>query len=74
MDALRLELAIRLLLLTAVITQHVRHNRALQQDVLAITTVTGSVPWVADEMRRTFGAPSKTRELKRQAAGEKLLA
>jgi KUP system potassium uptake protein len=34
-----------------VLVWHVRHNRALQQHVLAITTVTESVPWIADEMR-----------------------
>ena len=36
-----------------VLVWHVRHNRALQQHVLAITTVTESVPWIADEMRAT---------------------
>jgi KUP system potassium uptake protein len=34
-----------------VLVWHVRHNRALQQHVLAVTTVTESVPWIADEMR-----------------------
>jgi KUP system potassium uptake protein len=34
-----------------VLVWHVRHNRALQQHVLAITTLTESVPWIADEMR-----------------------
>jgi KUP system potassium uptake protein len=37
-----------------VLVWHVRHNRALQQHVLAITTVTESVPWIADEKRVTF--------------------
>jgi KUP system potassium uptake protein len=32
---------------------HVRHNRALQRHVLAITTLTESVPWIADEKRAT---------------------
>ena len=32
---------------------HVRHNRALQQHVLAITTVTEPVPWIADAGRAT---------------------
>ena len=36
-----------------VLVWHVRHNRALQQHVLAITAVTESVPWMADEMRVT---------------------
>jgi KUP system potassium uptake protein len=36
-----------------VLVWHVRHNRALQQHVLAITTLTESVPWTADEMRVT---------------------
>jgi KUP system potassium uptake protein len=36
-----------------VLVWHVRHNRALQQHVLAITTLTESVPWIADEMRVT---------------------
>ena len=36
-----------------VLVWHVRHNRALQQHVLAITTVTESVPSIADEMRAT---------------------
>jgi KUP system potassium uptake protein len=37
-----------------VLVWHVRHNRALQQHVLAITNVTESVPWMADEKRVTF--------------------
>jgi KUP system potassium uptake protein len=37
-----------------VLVWHVRHNRALQQHMLAITTVTESVPWIADEKRVTF--------------------
>jgi KUP system potassium uptake protein len=37
-----------------VLVWHVRHNRALQQHVLAITTVTESVPWIANEKRVTF--------------------
>jgi KUP system potassium uptake protein len=36
-----------------VLVWHVRHNRALQQHVLAITTVTESVPWISDERRVT---------------------
>jgi KUP system potassium uptake protein len=32
---------------------HVRHNRALQEHVLAITTQIASVPWIADEKRAT---------------------
>jgi KUP system potassium uptake protein len=36
-----------------VLVWHVRHNRALQQHVLAITTLTESVPWIADQMRVT---------------------
>jgi KUP system potassium uptake protein len=37
-----------------VLVWHVRHNRALQQHVLAVTTITEPVPWIADEMRVTF--------------------
>jgi KUP system potassium uptake protein len=37
-----------------VLVWHVRHNRALQQHVLAVTTLTESVPWIAGEMRVTF--------------------
>jgi KUP system potassium uptake protein len=36
-----------------VLVWHVRHNRALQQHVLAVTTITEPVPWIADEMRVT---------------------
>jgi KUP system potassium uptake protein len=36
-----------------VLVWHVRHNRALQQHVLAITTVTEPVPWIADAARAT---------------------
>jgi KUP system potassium uptake protein len=36
-----------------VLVWHVRHNRALQEHVLAITTQIESVPWLADEMRAT---------------------
>jgi KUP system potassium uptake protein len=32
---------------------HVRHNRALQEHVLAITTQIEPVPWIADEKRAT---------------------
>jgi KUP system potassium uptake protein len=32
---------------------HVRHNRALQEHVLIITTQIESVPWIADEKRAT---------------------
>jgi len=34
-----------------VLAWHVRHNRALQQHVLAITALTEPVPWIADEER-----------------------
>jgi K+ transporter len=44
---------------------HVRHNRALQEHVLIITTQIESVPWIADEKRATvaeeapgFGVPA----------------
>ncbi len=36
-----------------VLAWHVRHNRALQQHVLAITTQIEPVPWIADEKRAT---------------------
>jgi KUP system potassium uptake protein len=36
-----------------VLVWHVRHNRALQQHVLAVTTITEPVPWIADKMRVT---------------------
>jgi KUP system potassium uptake protein len=38
-----------------VLVWHVRHNRALQQHVLAITTAIESVPWITDEARVTVG-------------------
>jgi KUP system potassium uptake protein len=36
-----------------VLVWHVRHNRALQQHVLAITAVTEPVPWISKEKRAT---------------------
>jgi len=36
-----------------VMVWHVRHNRALQQHVLAVTALTESVPWVAENQRVT---------------------
>ena len=36
-----------------VLVWHVRHNRALQEHVLAITTLIEPVPWIADETRAT---------------------
>jgi KUP system potassium uptake protein len=36
-----------------VLVWHVRHNRALQEHVLAITTQTEPVPWIADGKRAT---------------------
>jgi KUP system potassium uptake protein len=37
-----------------VLVWHVRHNRALQEHVLAITTLIEPVPWIADEKRATL--------------------
>jgi KUP system potassium uptake protein len=36
-----------------VLVWHVRHNRALQEHVLAITTLIEPVPWIAEEKRAT---------------------
>jgi KUP system potassium uptake protein len=36
-----------------VLVWHVRHNRALQEHVLVITTQIESVPWIADDKRAT---------------------
>ena len=36
-----------------VLVWHIRHNRALQEHVLAITTLIEPVPWIADETRAT---------------------
>jgi KUP system potassium uptake protein len=36
-----------------VLVWHVTHNRALQEDVLAIATLIEPVPWIADETRAT---------------------
>jgi KUP system potassium uptake protein len=36
-----------------VLVWHIRHNRALQEQVLAITTLIEPVPWIADETRAT---------------------
>jgi KUP system potassium uptake protein len=34
---------------------HVKHNRALQENLFVLTVSTGSVPWVKDTERLTFG-------------------
>jgi len=34
-----------------VLAWHVRHNRALHEHIIALTAVTGSVPWLADDER-----------------------
>jgi KUP system potassium uptake protein len=36
-----------------VLVWHIRHNRALQEHVLAITALVEPVPWIADETRAT---------------------
>jgi KUP system potassium uptake protein len=38
---------------------HVRHNRALQEHVLAITTQIEPVPWIADEKRATVAQEAR---------------